>query len=188
MPMQDQAELFQTIAERVKRYRTERDWSQQELAERSGVSRRMIVMIEQAESNVSLGTLGKIALAFGMNFSHLIFSGEPEPLKIIPKADMPVIWRRGESQARYVMSVPAGDFAELWHWTLAPGDDYIAEPDPHGIEELIYVLQGQLDVTIDGAVFSLLLGDALRFPSQQPYHYHNPGAEPAIFIKNVLKA
>lgn len=179
-------ELFQQIAAQVRRHRQDKHWSQQELAEHSGVSRRMIAMIEQAESNVSLATLYKIALALDLSFGQLMMGGDSEPLAVIEPDQMPVLWRQGQSQARLVLSVPTRQSAEVWHWQLAPGGSYPAEPDPEGTEELIYVLQGSLSLEIGGSQYQLEAGEAIRFASQSPYTYSNPTSEPVTFIKNVL--
>ena len=61
----DSAHLLQTIATNLIQKRRELDWSQQDLADHSQVSRRMIGMIESGESNVSLATLGHLAAALG---------------------------------------------------------------------------------------------------------------------------
>lgn len=180
--------LFQKIAARIRSLRQERNWSQQDLANHSEVSRRMIALIEQGESNVSIATLDKIGIALGLSFGQLIFSADPEPLRIIKACEMPLLWQQEDSSGRFVFSAPAGDSMELWHWVLTPGEQYQAEPDPQGVEELIYVLSGQLEVHLEGHVYSLVAGDALRFPSQAPYRYFNPGPDTSVFIKNVLKA
>ena len=64
----DPSKLLRAVSGNVVRRRRALKWSQQELAERSKVSRRMIGMIESGESNVSLATLGHIAAAFDLTF------------------------------------------------------------------------------------------------------------------------
>ena len=44
------------LAEMVRRLRTGRSWTLDELAARSGISRRLIVQVEQGEANPSIGT------------------------------------------------------------------------------------------------------------------------------------
>ena len=55
------AELGQLIGARVRQSRAERGWTLDELAERSRVSRRMLVNIEQGSTNPSIATLLRIS-------------------------------------------------------------------------------------------------------------------------------
>src|SRR5262245_54925333 len=55
--------LLKQISGRVRSERTRLGLSQQEVAERADVSRRMLAAIEGEESNVSLATLDRIAAA-----------------------------------------------------------------------------------------------------------------------------
>ncbi|MDH0665871.1 helix-turn-helix domain-containing protein, partial [Pseudomonas sp. GD03858] len=66
------ASVLQHVSQNVRRLRGDAGLSQAALAERSGVSRRMLVAIEAGEKNVSLTTLDLIAEALGVAFSTLI--------------------------------------------------------------------------------------------------------------------
>ncbi len=56
---------------KVKEERLKRDLSQEELAERAGVHRTYIGMIERAEKNITLSNIEKIALALEIKISQL---------------------------------------------------------------------------------------------------------------------
>ena len=47
------------VARNVREARLERGWTLEQLATRSGVSKGMVVQIEQARTNPSIGTLSK---------------------------------------------------------------------------------------------------------------------------------
>lgn len=57
---------------RVRKERTKLDWSQEELAERAGVHRTYIGMIERAEKNITLENIEKISKALNLNVSKLL--------------------------------------------------------------------------------------------------------------------
>jgi transcriptional regulator with XRE-family HTH domain len=57
------APVLQHVSLNVRRLRNAADLSQTALAEKSGVSRRMLVAIEAGETNVSLATLDRVAEA-----------------------------------------------------------------------------------------------------------------------------
>jgi transcriptional regulator with XRE-family HTH domain len=56
---------------KVREERLKRDLSQEELAERAGVHRTYIGMIERAEKNITLSNIEKIALALEIEISQL---------------------------------------------------------------------------------------------------------------------
>lgn len=60
----------------VRQLRTERGWSQEELAHRSGLHRNYVGGVERGELNPSLASLHKLARAFGVNASVLLIRAE----------------------------------------------------------------------------------------------------------------
>ena len=60
---------------RVRRERMRLGWSQEELAERAGVHRTYIGMIERAEKNITLENIDKIANALKIRINNL-FKGK----------------------------------------------------------------------------------------------------------------
>jgi transcriptional regulator with XRE-family HTH domain len=62
----------------LRKLRAERGWSQEELAERSGLHRTYVSGIERGTRNVSLDNLERIANAFGLPVSSLFLIGEQE--------------------------------------------------------------------------------------------------------------
>lgn len=68
--------VLQHVSQNVRRLRNCADLSQTALAEKSGVSRRMLVAIEAGEKNVSLATLDRVAEALEVAFSDLIQAPE----------------------------------------------------------------------------------------------------------------
>lgn len=64
------------FGDRVRQVRTELRLSQEELAERAGVHRTYIGMIERAEKNITLGNIERIAKALEIPLSELLNLGE----------------------------------------------------------------------------------------------------------------
>ena len=61
------------VARRIKELRKERNWTQQKLAERAGLSFNAITKIEQgAAKHPTLKTLLKLADAFGVSLDALV--------------------------------------------------------------------------------------------------------------------
>ncbi|MHB1239236.1 MAG: helix-turn-helix domain-containing protein [Gammaproteobacteria bacterium] len=65
------------LARRIRIQRRGRGWSQEVLAELSGLHRSYIGSVERAERNISLDNIERIARALGVPIHDLL--GEPEP-------------------------------------------------------------------------------------------------------------
>jgi len=64
--------LASAIADRVRRARQARGWTLDRLAEAAGVSRRMLVTVEQGAANPTVGTLQKLGNALGVGLPALV--------------------------------------------------------------------------------------------------------------------
>jgi len=60
------------LAQRVRAYRLERDWSQAEMARHTGLHRSYIGAIEQARANASIDNIERIAIALGVDIADLL--------------------------------------------------------------------------------------------------------------------
>ena len=182
----DPKKLFQPISQNIVRKRKDLKWSQQDLAEASNVSRRMIGMIESGESNVSLATLGHIAAAFKMTFSELV-GDHSTPETVHPERGIQ-LWQgsRPGTKVDLLQSFPASSTVELWKWTIAPGDRYQGEPDLPGYREMVYVVRGELTLEQEGGTQVLKAGESMAFPSDRPYAFANTGKGSLSFLLNVV--
>ena len=64
--------LIEEFGKRIRQLRTERNLSQEALAELTGFHRTYIGMVERGERNISLSNIGVFAKAFEMTASELL--------------------------------------------------------------------------------------------------------------------
>ena len=69
--MTDKALLTQ-FGKRIRQLRTERDLSQEQLAEQTGFHRTYIGMVERGERNLRLSSIARFARVFEMSVSELL--------------------------------------------------------------------------------------------------------------------
>lgn len=70
--MRSNAKLTKVICKKIKKYRSEKGMTQEDLAEKVGVSRVYIGYVEQGRNTPSLEILEKIARALSVSLSKLV--------------------------------------------------------------------------------------------------------------------
>ena len=115
--------LASAIGARVRQERKTRQWTLDRLAESAGVSRRMVVNVEQGAANPSVGTLLRISDALGVGLPALVEPPEPRPVKVTRRGEGAALWTSDAGgRGVLVAGTEPPDVLELWDWTLAPGD------------------------------------------------------------------
>lgn len=184
----DTSALAAAIGGRVRQERQSRGWTLDQLAEAAGVSRRMVVNVEQGAANPSVGTLLRLSDSLGVGLPALVESPEPKPVKVVRSGEGAVLWS-GEFGGRGVLvaGTESPDVVEFWDWSLIPGDRHESEAHSPGTKELLQVQQGTVTVVIGEQSVVLEVGDALTFPGDVAHSYANPGNEPARFSLAVFE-
>lgn len=186
--MQAAPSLPQLIGTRVRSERQVQRWTLDRLAEVSGVSRRMLVSIEQGVANPSIGVLLKLSDALGVGLAALVEQPQEARLKVVRSGTGPVLWA-GEAGGRAVLVASTGPphVVELWDWALGPGERYAHDGHAAGTCELLHVLQGQVELEVGDQVATLQTGDAVSFPSDIPHAYGTSRGAPARFSLSVFE-
>lgn len=153
------------IAQRLRALRAERQWSLEELAGRSEVSRATLSRIENAEVSPTASVLGKLCAAYGMTMSRLMLMVEEDFVPLV-RRDEQTVWADAETGfRRRSVSPPARNLAgETLECELRPGTRlaYDAPPRP-GLEHHLVLIDGRLELTVEGRTHRLEPGDCLRY-------------------------
>ncbi|WKB54556.1 XRE family transcriptional regulator [Eleftheria terrae] len=177
--------VLQHVATNLRAARLARGLSQEALATASDVSRRMLVSLENGDTNVSLVTLDRIATALGLAFAELL----RPPGNSAVRGEPVLAWRgrQAGSHALLLESLrqPLG-IVELWEFRLAAGDRYDAQPDSPGFHEMLYVVDGSVCVLTSSGSRALGAGQSWLFASDQAYVYENSSDAPTTFVRNVI--
>jgi len=165
------------VARNLVDLRRRRGLSLEQLAQRSGVSKGMLVQIEQGRTNPSIATLCRVANGLGVAVARFVEVGEAPTVRLVRAAEAPVLWRgAGDGFARLLVGSDAPDCVELWEWRIAPGDAFAGEAHPAGTRELLHVLEGDLDLEIEQTRQRVGTGDSVIFRADRPHRYANAGA------------
>lgn len=176
------------IGGRVRQERQARRWTLDQLAEAAGVSRRMVVNVEQGAANPSVGTLLKISDALGVGLPALVEPPQQATLKVTRRGGGAALWTSpAGGRGVLVAGTERPDVVELWEWTLAPGDRHQSEAHTPRTQELVQVQEGTLEVRADGHSVTLETGDAAAFPGDVGHSYANAGTRSTRFSLAVFE-
>jgi len=166
------------IGIKIRHARKVREMSLRALATRVGCSVSALSKIENQKANPSITMLHRICSALDSNLA-LLFSGDEDFAVVTRAGDRSVIETdqlrlgTGNKLERIAPNIPGH---------LLQGNIHVIEPGggrdvdlQHGGEELGYVIEGSLELTVDGITHIAHTGDSFFFRSELPHSYRNPG-------------
>jgi DNA-binding transcriptional MerR regulator/quercetin dioxygenase-like cupin family protein len=159
------------IGGHLRQLRAKQRLSLAQVAEAVGISVGFLSALERSQMSASVGTLRKLARFYKTNILDFFEATEGSSRQVRP----------GQ---RKVLEAGPGVRMELLAWgntvmephlfRVAPqaesGDSYA-----HEGEEFLYVLRGELAITLHGEEYRLQDGDSFYFESATPHYWKNPG-------------
>ncbi len=184
--MDNIAAINARIARSLNQARGARGLTFDQLARKSGVSKGMLVQIEQGRTNPSVATLCRIANALGVTISRFVEAADEPPARIIPASEAIELWRgkRGGS-GKLLVGFDTPSLLEVWGWDLVAGEFYDGVAHPAGTREVLYVQEGELTLSVDGVQHKAAASDALMFQADRPHRYANEGSKRLRFLMVV---
>jgi transcriptional regulator with XRE-family HTH domain len=188
---EDAADLLNgAIARRIALLRKSKQQSFDELAARSGVSKGMLVQIEQGRANPSIATLCRLAGGLGVSVAELISTGDESksPVSVVAPDKTRTLWKGPNGgSATLLVGSEGPDMLELWSWTLQPGERFEARPHSVGTLELVHVQQGSLALEVDGVAHIVVAGASAFAHTDRPHAYACGGRKKAVFAMAVFE-
>lgn len=168
--------LTRAVYDNLRRLRSQRGWSMDELSARSGVSKAMLHQIEQGKSVPTIAVVWRIAEGLQVPFGELLKQ---------PEEDVDILLSR--SSAKYLTNAE-GSFtsralfpfhgsartAEFYELRVQPGGREQAAAHAEGTIEHLALVQGSFNLTVGDSTHNLTPGDCLVFAADRPHIYHNP--------------
>jgi transcriptional regulator with XRE-family HTH domain len=185
--MTDPAGISGAVARTLQALRTERGWSLDQLAVRSGVSKGVLVAVEQGRSNPSLGTLARISDAFGVPVTRLVEISDEPTVRISGIDSARVLWRGPAGGTGTVIAATDPPWAlELWRWEVRPGESFGGDPHAPATREVVWVTAGTLTLTVAGQRHRVGPNECARFSGGLPHKYANDGEVPVEMTMVVV--
>ena len=173
------------IGTKLRAIRKQRGLSQRELAARAGLTNGTISLIEKNKTSPSVASLKSLLDAIPISMAEFFSNLEETALsKVFYRAnELTVVSPTGDQQVTLRQLGNAEAHAlQVLHETYPPGADTGPELLSHDGEEAGIVVQGAIEVTVDGVSETLNAGDGYLFDSRLPHRFRNTGKETCIVI------
>lgn len=185
---EDAAALARAIGTRVRQERKGRELTLEQLANAAGVSRRMLVSVEQGTVNPSVGTLLRLSEALGVGLPTLVEPPATKAVRVTRCGEGATLWTGVHGGTGVLLAATESpDVVELWDWTLAPAERHASKAHAAGTRELLQVQTGTVSLEIDGETHVLASGDAIAFHGDVDHAYANPHGNAARFSLTVFE-
>jgi transcriptional regulator with XRE-family HTH domain len=177
------------LIERVRELRRAQGLSLDALAEKSGVSRSMISLIERGETSPTAVVLEKLAGGLQVSFASLfdapVASADVVKGRVQRHAEQAEWLDPASGYLRRNLTPPSSmQPLQLVEVVFPPGQRVIFEAsarDPYEYQQ-IWMLEGEMDIGGADHVHHLRAGDCLARYQQENNIYHNPGTQPARYL------
>ncbi len=182
-----EVDINSLIAQRIRELRETQGLSLDALAERSGVSRSNISLIERGQSSPTATVLDKISAGLGATVASLFESparAEAPASPMARVADQPVWTDPSSGYVRRNVSPPVGTPIQLVD-VIFPAHQRVAYDTglrPADTYQQVWLIEGAMEITVGATPWQLEPGDSLAIRLDQPITYHNPGDKPARYL------
>lgn len=185
-----EGERSQTHGEMLRAIREKRGFSLEELAERTGIEKQVLSQIEAGDYMPSLGQLIKLSNALSLRMSDVIGPGDQS--FTIVKADQRQSFSRfGKAREscygyEYESLAPKKKNREMEPFIVTLHPTEANEPSSHEGQEFIYVLEGEMEVMIEGTRDILKPGDSIYYDSTSLHLLRAHGGKPAKVLAVLI--
>jgi transcriptional regulator with XRE-family HTH domain len=167
-----------SIGPLLRKLRLQRKESLATVAQAVGVSIGFLSNLERSQTNVSIGTMRKLAQHYGLNI--LDFFSPVEAKQPLVRARERRVLQGGEGVQMELLA--SGKIIMEPHlFRVAPGAGS-GEFYSHEGEEFLYLTRGRLVILLEDQEFRLNTGDSFYFESKIPHRWFNPGKKETVVL------
>lgn len=173
-----ESEAPPALGKTIQRLRRAYNMSLGELSEQSGVAKSIISQIERNETNPTIGTVWRLSRALDTTIDEVLRPDDDDANFIThqTRSGVPVLHSE-DGLCTLAIAGPL-DLVEWLQWydfQAKPGGVLESDPHPPGTTEHLYVLAGQISVTVGDETRTVKAGEALRYRGDRPHRLVNEG-------------
>jgi len=172
--------LDESIGEKIRDLRNKNGLTQEELADRTELTKGFISQLERGLSSASVATLSDIVTALGTNLSDFF---KAESVGKITFSDEDYFLKTDESGNTTEWLVPSaqGMSLEPIRLVIKP-DTATPEDSPHEGEEFGYVVQGKIYVHYGDKVYKVSRGESFCYKSDRVHFLSSASKKDSVVL------
>jgi Uncharacterized conserved protein, contains double-stranded beta-helix domain len=175
------------IAEKIATLRKQKGYTLKELSDRAGLSISFLSQIENGSSSLAITSLKKIADALGVPIIFFFASNENHTFHVTA-AEQKEFQIAGTGNQYVRLSGSFSDRSmEALKIMMPPGSN-MGQKFSYVGEEFVYVMEGALQIELEGKLYMVKAGESIHYPSTIPHVWTNPEAEPNRLICVITPA
>lgn len=178
-------EQLRQIGERLRGLRDALDLTAQEVADTCGIPLEVYEKIESGEVDITISNLMKIAHKYGVSADALMFAEEPHmrSYSVVRKGQGMSVERTKAYKYQSLASGFAERKAEVFIVTVEPKPEArTVYKNTHAGQEFNLVLEGAMELYINGKTIVLEEGDSIYFDSTKPHGMRAIGQQAVKFL------
>ena len=184
--MDNSSALTTHLAMRLRDLRAESGMTMDGLAERTGVSRSMISLIERGESSPTAAVLDRLAAGLGVTLASLFAEKDSQGASPLARRADQRVWRDPDSgYMRRNLSPPGFPSpVELVEVVLPPGARVAYDTGQRAspVHQQIWIIEGEISLTLGEETHHLATGDCLSMRLDRPTVFRNRTDQPARYV------
>lgn len=179
--MNEREVFFVDIGKRMKELRIQYGLTQQELADRSELTKGFISQLERNQNSPSVSTLLDIIQCLGTTPAEFFTDREPEQIVFKEEDYFEKVDEEKKSTVEWVVPNAQKNAMEPVRLTLHGGGSSEVYP-PLECEEFGYVIRGTVHVSYGGQSQTVRAGESFYFKAGKRHFIENTGVKDAVLI------
>ena len=168
------------IGTKIKDLRNRNGLTQQELADRTELTKGFISQLERGQVSQSVVTLLDLIECQGTTASEFFKETEEEHVVFSEEGFFEKVDEAGNSIQWIVPTAQKYQMEPLL--VVIQPHQSLEEDKPHDGEEFGYLMTGRLKLHLGDEVYSVKAGESFYYPAKRRHMIENPGSRPASFI------
>ena len=175
----DTDSINKDIGRRIRNHRNRNGLTQQELADRTELTKGFISQLERGQVSASVVTLMDLIECLGTTPAEF-FKDEEEQVIFTEKEYFEKLDEQGNSRQWIVPTAQRLQMEPLL--VVIQPHSSLEEDKPHSGEEFGYLMSGRLNLWLGDKVYNIKSGESFYYQAAQKHRIENPGGRPAKFL------
>jgi transcriptional regulator with XRE-family HTH domain len=175
-------DIHEGLGAALRSARRARGLSLTEVGTATGISSSFLSLVENGKSDITIGRLARLVAFYGVSLSDLVPAAPVADPDVVRKAEQRLLPSPAEG-IRFLLLTPDAGASMMPMIVEFEPSAHLAEYGTHKGEEFVHVLQGRLELELQGSEPRILrAGDSAYYSAERPHLFRNASATAPLRI------